>query len=685
MRNQTALTLARAVRLFGWRILLLLTIADFALMGQAPQAPQKDLRTMSIQDLMDVEVSSVSKKEQKLSDVAAAIFVITQDDIRRSGATNIPDLFRMVPGMDVAQINANTWAVAARGFNHQFTDKLLVLIDGRAVYSPLLGGVNWDTQDLPLDDIDRIEVIRGPGATVWGANAVNGVINVVTKKAADTQGGLVSGAGGSEGQAYGTVRYGGRIGTGTNYRVFAKYRNDGALPEFDGEPGQDAWNLLHGGFRVDTANSRKDSLTVQGDLYTGREGGKIIHIYSIDPPVTDDQAVRFGLWGGNLLGRWKHSFSSRSETTLQVYLDNYARLGPEASEKRNTLDVDFSHHFVWGSRQDLVWGLGYRKTWDETAGTIDQSFVPPDTRLHLFNSFVQDTITLKPGRIFLTVGTKLEDSYFTGFDLEPSARVAWTPSNWQTFWAAVSEAERTPDRRHIGLVAGLTAFPDPAGSGTPVEVILFGNPQFHAENVVSYEAGYRAHAQKQLSIDVSAFFNRYEHLEALEPGQEAFEPVPAPARFVIPITFGNLMYGTTEGAELAGNIKITDRWTLSPGYAFLEMHLHTQPSSRDVTSAITYQGSNPQHQAQLRSHVELFRNVSWDANAYFVSALPAEQVPSNGRIDSQLSWKFGERAELSVVGQNLLHDHHLESNDALTLVNPAVVKRSAYAKLTWQF
>jgi iron complex outermembrane recepter protein len=664
--------------------LILLMCAVASADGQAPQGP-KSLATMSMQDLMNIEVTSVSKKEQKLSDVAAAIYVITQEDIRRSGTTNIPDLLRMVPGMDVAQINANTWAVSARGFNHQFSDKLLVLIDGRAVYTPLLGGVDWETQDVPLEDIDRIEVIRGPGATIWGANAVNGVINIVTKKAEETQGGLVSGGGGSEGQAYGTLRYGGRLGTSTNYRVFAKYLNQDALPELDGREGNDSWNLLHGGFRADATISPKDALTLQGDLYTGGEGATIIHIFSVDPPVIGDQDLRFGLSGGNVVGRWEHRFSSRSDAALQFYFDNYRRLGPEASESRDTVDFDFTHHFAWGSRQDIVWGLGYRRTWDKTLGTIDQAFVPPNTTLHLFNSFIQDTVALKPGRLFLTVGTKLEDSYFSGVDLEPSVRLAWTPSGRNTLWAAASEAEQSPDRRLVGLEAGLAVFPDPEGSPNPVEVILFGNPQFVPEHVLNYEAGYRAHPGEGLSLDVSAFFNRYHDLETVEPGPERFEPAPGPARLVIPLTFGNLMYGTTEGAELAGSLKLTDRWTLAPGYAFLEMHLHTEPSSQDTTSPFTYQGSNPQHQIQLRSHVELFHNLSWDANGYFVSALPAEQVPSYTRIDTQLSWQFGETARLSVVGQNLLRDHHFESLDVLTLVNPALIKRSVYAKLTWRF
>ncbi|HEV2521222.1 MAG TPA: TonB-dependent receptor plug domain-containing protein [Candidatus Acidoferrales bacterium] len=634
---------------------------------------------------MNIQVTSVSKKAQKVSQVAAAIFVITQEDIRQSGAADIPDLLRMVPGLDVSQINANSWAISARGFNGQFSNKLLVLIDGRAVYTPLLGGVNWDTQDVPLEDIDRIEVIRGPGATIWGANAVNGVINIVTKSAAETKGGLISGGGGTEGQAYGTAQFGGSLRGKTDYRIFTNYLNHNYLPEVDGTPGLDAWHLMHGGFRADTNISTKDSLTVQGDLYAGEEGAGIIHIFSIQPPVIGNLDSLAELSGGDILARWNHSFSSPSDTTFQLYFDNYTRSGPQASETRHTFDFDFNHHFVWGSRQEVIWGAGYRRTWDSTLGTIDDAFTQPDTALDLFSFFVQDTITLNPDRVYLTAGTKLENSYFSGYGLEPTVRLTWTPSNWLTLWSAVSRAERSPARRDTELIAPLSVFPDPAGSSTPVEVILFGNPKFQSEHVLAYEAGFRTQPNGRLSVDVSTFFNRYDHLESLEPGPETLQTTPPPARFVMPILFGNLLYGTTEGGEVSANVKLTDRWTLSPGYAFLEMHLHTKPTSQDTTSVAEYQGSSPQHQAQLRSHVELFHGLSWDASAYFVSALPVQGVASYTRIDTQLRWKLAERAELAVVGQNLLHDHHLESNDQLTLVNPSLIKRSAYARLTWRF
>ena len=304
---------------------------------------------------MNVQVTSVSKTEQKISQVAAAIFVITQEDIRRSGATNIPDLLRMVPGLDVAQINGNTWAISSRGFNLQFANKLLVLIDGRAVYSPLFGGVDWDTQDVPLEDIARIEVIRGPGGTVWGANAVNGVINIITKKAADTHGGMVVAGGGNVDQEFGTAQYGGAA-KNTDYRIFAKYQNYDRFLDLNNQDGQDGWHLLHGGFRMDSNLSAKDSLTTEGDLYSGSEGAIIVHS-EFNPPDNVNVARLTGLSGGNILSRWQHTFSNGSDATLQVYFDRYARSGPESREDRNTVDLEFHHHFAWGSRQDFIWGF----------------------------------------------------------------------------------------------------------------------------------------------------------------------------------------------------------------------------------------------------------------------------------------------------------------------------------------
>jgi iron complex outermembrane receptor protein len=666
--------------------LFLLWLAGQAAHGQAAQSPpasQGDLTQVSIESLMNMEVTSVSKKEQKLSQVAAAIFVITQEEIRRSGATNIPDLLRMVPGLDVGQINANTWAISARGFNHELADKLLVLVDGRAVYTPINAGVNWDTQDVPLEDIERIEVIRGPGGTVWGANAVNGVINIITSKTADTQGALVALGGGTTDQEFGTTQYGGRIGKNTSYRVFAKYLNHDHSPDLLDDDEVDDWHLLHGGFRADTDVSKKDSLAIQGDLYTGSEGASIVHIASIVPPDNVNVASLADLSGGNILSRWKHTFSNRSDTTLQFYFDRYTRHGPENDEGRNTVDFDFQHHLDLGGRNDLIWGAGYRRSADQTAGTIDLAFVPASRTIDILSWFAQDEITLKPDRVFLTVGTKLEHNDFTTFEIQPSVRVTWSASSIHTIWAAVSRASRTPSRLDTASDIGLAVFPGPNGFST--EAVLFGNPRQKAEHVVAAEVGYRAQPSRRFSVDVATFFNVYDNLRTREPGALVFEPTPVPARWIFPITWDTKMHGTTDGIEVSTDWKATNRWTLSPGYALLQMHLHADAASQDTTSAPGIEGSNPRHQAQLRSHVDLGRGLGWDTSVYFVERLSAQQIPSYTRVDTQLRWRFAEQLELSLVGQNLVRNHHPESNDTFTIVNSSEVKRSAYGKVTWRF
>jgi iron complex outermembrane receptor protein len=655
-----------------------LTLALLAAMPVWAQEKPKDLSEASIEDLMNMEVTSASKKEQKLSQVPAAIFVITAEEVRRSGALNIPDLLRMVPGLAVAQINNNTWAITARGFNLQFANKLLVLIDGRAVYTPLFGGVNWDTLDVPLEDIERIEAIRGPGGTVWGANAVNGVINIITKKAAETLGGLVTGGFGTLAQGFGTVQYGGKIKEDTSYRIFAKYQNDSQFPDLNGQEARDDWHLLHAGFRADTILSKKDALTTQGDIFAGAEGAIIVHSVLAPPENINVQTVS-NLSGEDLLGRWEHTFSERSGTTLQFYLDRYKRDGPEAHEARNTFDIDFENHIVLGARHDLIWGAGYRHTSDQTTGTIDQSFKPANDAAELFSVFAQDQWTLKPDRVGLFVGLKLEDSYFTGFDAQPSARVAWTPNNHRTFWAAISRATRTPTRRDLGLDASLAVLPG------PTEIEVLGNPNFESEHVIAYEVGFRAQPIERLSFDIASFVNNYSGLESSEALPPFLESESGLHVLVRPLTFGNKLHGTTEGVELSAKWKVTNRWTLSPGYSFLEMHLHTDSTSLDTTSVADAQGSNPGHQAQLRSHLEMTHGVAWDLSSYFVGALPAQFIPSYTRLDTQLTWKLAERLQINLVGQNLLRDHHPEFNNQFQSVNTSQVKRSAYAKLTWQF
>jgi iron complex outermembrane receptor protein len=584
----------------------------------------------------------------------------------------------MVPGLDVAQINANTWAISARGFNSQFANKLLVLVDGRAVYTPLLGGVDWDTVDVPLEDIDRIEVIRGPGGTVWGNNAVNGVINIITKKAQDTPGATVTGGGGTIGQGFGTVQYGGTIREDTAYRVFTNFLTHDPFPAIGGGSGGDGWHLLHGGFRVDTALSKTDTLTFQGDLYAGDEGASIVHSI-LSPPENLNEFRHTGLSGGNVLGRWNRKFSARSDLTVQFYFDRYMRTGPESRELRNTVDFDLRQHFVLNPRHDLTWGAGYRYSADQTAGTIDQAFVPANRSGQLWNFFVEDQITLKPDVLHLYLGTKLENNYFSGFVLEPSIRLAWSISNRQTLWASISDADRAPSRHDLNLVATLAALPGPS------EVVLFGNPKLQSEGVVAYELGYRTEINKRISVDLATFVNSYRNLESQEPLPSYFEPDTSPPLLVLPKSFANKIHGSTAGAEASLQWRVTNWWTLSPGYSFLEMDLHTNLDSLDTTTVPDTQGSNPGHQAQLRSHVRLAHGIEWDSNAYFVGPLPAQFVHSYTRLDSMLSWKLSERGQLSIVGQNLLTDRHIEADDTYAVVNSSEVKRTAYLKFAWHF
>jgi iron complex outermembrane recepter protein len=661
---------------------LSLAVAALLAIPTWPQETPKDLGNKSIEDLMNIEVTSVSKKEQKLSRIASAIFVITQENIRRSGATNIPDILRMVPGLDVAQINGNTWEISSRGFNAQYANKLLVLIDGRTVYSPVFAGVYWDVQDLPLEDIDRIEVIRGPGATVWGANAVNGVINIITMSANETRGGLLKAGGGTHEQGFGVAQYGGNLRQATSYRFFVKGFDYNSFPSLSGQDGHDGYDLLHGGFRVDSTLSKQDSLTVQGDLYEGHEED-IVNNTLLTPPFGEVITESTSLSGGNVLGRWNHTFSPHSDTSLQVYFDRAARHSIIYGESTNTSDIDFQHHTNWGSRQDIVWGVGYRYISYATNESLYASFNPASRAFQLFTSFVQDEIVLKPDRLSLTIGAKVEHNDFSGFEFEPSARIAWNVTMSNMVWAGYSRARRTPSPSDRGIFVGLAAFPGPGG--LPVLLTVLGSPDTVSENLDAFEVGYRAQLRANISLDLSTFYNRYADLQTLEPGAAFLELNPLPPHLNVPLVYANQMHGETHGLEMAVNWKVTDRWTLSTGYAFERIHLHTSPTSQDTTSVSTGEGNTPHIQAQLRTTLALPRRLDWNTSLYFVGRFPAEQVPSYTRLDTGITWRASEGLAVSLVGQNLLKDRHLESNSFDQGEFSSLIKRSVYAKFAWQF
>jgi len=663
--------------------LLFLCLPVLAQKAEQGAGSSADLTTMNIEDLMNVKVTSVSKTEEKLSRTASAVFVITQADIARSGATNIPDLLRMVPGLDVAQIDANTWAISTRGLNDEFSNELLVLLDGRNVYTPTFGGVLWGLLDLPLENIERIEVIRGPGGSIWGANAVNGVINILTKKTDETRGGLVVTGGGNLDQGFGTVQYGGSLGKDTGFRIYSKYFNQDHSPDANGQNAGDGWHNLRGGFRIDSALSTKDTLMIQGDLFTGRDGETIVTLPSVTSPGLINTQAQAGESGGFLQSVWKHTYSPRSDTALSASYSGYESddVLNVLAEGRKTFNIDFQDHFAWGERQDLVWGVGYQYSASRAAGNLSISLNPANLNTQLFSSFVQDEIALAPDRLYLTVGAKLEHNYYTGFTVMPSARVTFSFNGKNMLWAAVSRAERTPASVDTAIRANFGSSPGPGG--IPVLTSLLGNPQFKNEDMIAYEAGYRISVSHHLSIDIAAYYNDYDNQQTTEPAAEFLENTPLPLHLVMPSTFENLMYGEAHGIELAANWKLTEHWTISPAYDFERFHMHLNPASRDTATVPETEGTDPHVHAHLRSHVDLSHTLSWDASAYFVDRITVQAVPSYTRVDTALSWNWREGLSLSLVGQNLVRDHHLEfiqsGND------PTLVKRSGYAKVTWKF
>jgi iron complex outermembrane receptor protein len=659
-------------------------LALLILPGQTARAAQStDLTQESLEDLMNVHVTSVSKREETTSQAAAAVFVISRQDIQRSGALNIPDLLRMVPGLDVAQINTNSWAITARGFNGEHSNKLLVLVDGRAVYNPIFAGVFWDSQNIPIETVERIEVIRGPGAAIWGSNAVNGVINIITRSADDTQGGYISGGAGNTITGPAEVRYGGKARGLGSYRLYAEGFEANASATVTGISGQDDWRLIHGGFRTDSNLSAKDSLTAEGEGHSGNGGELATVPLSLSPPVTATVALRDYSSGWNVLGRWNHVVSPRSDTSLQVYFERTDRDDSTYNLGLNTFGIDLQHHRLWGTRQDIVTGIGYRLTSDDSSPTLRIVFTPVSRHTQLFNWFVQDEIAILRDRLRLSLGVRLEHNDFTGFVFQPTARLAWRVDSKDMVWSAISVADRTPARSDTALRVNFAAVPGPGN--LPMLISLFGDANKKNERLAAIEAGYRGAWTNSFSLDATAFYNRYNDLTSVEPGAISLEASPTPVHWVLPSFQSNGLYGETHGLEFFANWKAASFWTLSPGYSFFSMHLHPFAGSQDFTGAAQTEGGTPDHQAQIRSSVSLPRNLQWNVSAYFVNRLPAVSIPSYTRLDTGLIWRAGERFTVSVAGQNLLKNLHPEFSGTDTTALPGMVRRGAYAKAEWSF
>jgi iron complex outermembrane receptor protein len=641
----------------------------------------RDLTSLSLAELMSIEITSVSKKPQILSGAAAAVFVITREDIRRSGVASIPEALRMAPGLNVARMDSNKWAISSRGFNDFFANKLLVLIDGRIVYTPLFSGVFWDVQDVVLEDVDRIEIIRGPGATLWGANAVNGVINIITRNAIDTQGGLATAGIGTEEQGFGAIRYGGKIGETAHYRMYAKYFNRDAFVDEIGNDAYDDWHYSRSGFRLDS-HFETDSLTVQGDLYNG-ESGLTFLAPEREPPYTSLLNTSEQNSGANLLTRWKRTFSDSSDLALQLYYDWYRRNSPMFDENRDTVDLDFQHRFAFTDRQSVIWGLGYRFNGDRIDNSFMYSFDPTSQNDQLFSAFLQDEITLSPDEIRLILGSKFEHNDYSGFEIQPNARVLWTPHENHTFWASVSRAVRTPSRGDTDLeVNFLFPIHDPRNP-LPIPLIMNarGNKDFLSEDVQAYELGYRMQATRWLSLDMALFYNAYNRLRTAESAGPVTVSPLLPNHVIIPLIGGNKMDGETYGFELSSETRFSSWWKIQAVYSFLQMQLHPDTNSTDFILE-SAEGESPNHRISLRSSMDIARNLELDCWFRYTDELSSLNIPSYYNVDLRIGWRPSQNVELSVGAQNIVNDHHPEFR---IRARPTEVERSVYAKITWRF
>jgi iron complex outermembrane receptor protein len=630
----------------------------------AEEVDLKGMLSLSLAELSEIEVTSVSKKAEKETEAAAAIYVITQDDIKRSGATAIPELLRMAPGITVTQAGAHSWTVTARGSNDQFSNKLLVLMDGRTIYSPLFSGVIWDVQDTMLEDIDRIEVIRGPGATLWGANAVNGVINIITKHAKDTQGGLAVASAGNSVKGIGALRYGGKIADNSYMRAYAKQTAYNSQDLVAGGSANDNWKKSQAGFRSDSTLTDTDTLNLQGDVYKVDEDANFT-IPDLAAPGFSRVAHGTKATGVNVLASWEHTHSEDSKTTVQGYIDRTTYKTTFFNDTTTTADLDVQNVWTRWKGQEIVWGAGYRLIHSENDPQSAQYSLTPKTRTDgLFNAFVQDKISLVPNELFLTLGSKFEKNDYTGVEIQPSARMSWLPTDNQTLWASVSRAVHTPYRftddatQALGVVAG------------PAYASFVGNRALKSEELIAYELGYRIQPTKSLSFDLAGFYNEYDDLFQTSYG--------APTTF-LPIVVNNTSGGKSVGAEFATKWNISQDWQLAGSYSYINLTFDKKDSV-----ATNFVGKHPKHQFNIRSNYTFPYDIQMSNALYYVSELNGVGIDGYYRFDTRLSYSVAENIELSLAGQNLLRSSHKEFTP-FAYGAATEISRSVYAGLAVKF
>ncbi len=607
-----------------------------------------ELKKLSVEELMNIEVISVSKAPEKLTEVASAIQVITRDDIYRSTVTSLPEALRLASNLQVGKTNSHDWSISARGFNgatlsnNTLSNKLLVMIDGRSVYTPLFGGVFWDVQNVMLEDIDRVEVVSGPGGTLWGANAVNGVVNVMTKSARETQGYYATGTIGSYLHDHMAVRYGTRLDSNLYLRVYGQRFDQGSMKLRTGIDANDQWNMTQGGFRMDYYPSANNTLSVHADLYGGSE----------DNPTSSQEN------GQNLTTRWVHTYSENSELIVQAYYDRtWKNLTLQKfRDQLNTYDIDVQYRFRLNSRNTILSGVGYRFMNDDVRNSPTISFMPADRNLNLVNTFVQDQLSLVPRKLELTLGTKLLYNDYSGFELQPSARMAWTPTQMHTIWAAVSRAVRTPSRFETDELT--TALSTP-------------NRAFNSENVIAYELGYRVRPVERVLLSLAAFYNRYDNLRSIN-----YNPNP-PTTFI----FANDQRANYWGVELSANIIANDWWRIRTGYTYMDKKF-TYKSPNVITTSSAVEALDPNNQAMFQSIMNLNRHWQFDVTGRYVDLI-ASQLVNTTRVapyatfDVRLAWE-DKKFIFSVMGQNLGGMYHTEFGSRQVPMNMS-------AKLSYRF
>jgi iron complex outermembrane receptor protein len=638
------------------------------------------LKKLSLEDLIEVETFNpkgglAARKVQKLTQTAAALFVITQEDIRRAGITRLPEALRMVPGVQVARVSANKWAISARGFNGLYASKLLVMIDGRTVYTPLRSEVFWDVQDTLIEDVERIEVIRGPGGSLWGANAVNAVINIVTKSAKETQGSLVTTyVGKGEERAIVGIRQGGQLGNDVHYRVYGKFFEHDHFVNEQGDAQQDNWQMKRGGFRMDWKKNDRDNLTVQGDIYDGFVKQNI-------SVFQEQQNDSVNLNGFNLLARWQRDFSN-GDIILQTYYDHTRRDRLILDEIRDTYDLDFQHRWQPSEKQEFIWGLGFRYSQDEMDNTSILSYIPKKRQDKLFSAFVRGEFKIpiageskhpcyrNTRDLRLIIGSKFEQNDYSGFEIQPTIRLLWRHSDKHSLWAAISRAVRTPSRSDSHVEYNTLS---DVGA-----IRIVGNHDFQSEELLAYELGYRFNPSHRFLLDVSLFYNEYDKLRTGEPIDFISTPII--------IKPDNKMVGEAYGLEFSASWEIFERWKMIATYSYLDIQLHLNPTSRYFVKEME-EDDTPHHQASLRSLLTLPNHLELDTALYYVDNVPNQNVQHYTRFDIRLGWHAWKNMELSLGARNLFNKHHREfgnGNPINTIIADKVLQ-AVYMQLKYRF